>query len=158
MMKVLIIINRIVQHRGLGFLNRQIKTSKSILSAKSKLSSSGTEESSAGQSSRKEAYKINFTKNADPDMTSLKGEFPITYAELVEIFGKPDIGPYADLDKSSCEWALQFEDGTVATIYDYKMGRQTPMSEYKWHIGGHTAEAMVRVRECIVQHRFRMMR
>ena len=101
---------------------------------------------------------MKFTNRANANMTGLKGEFPITYAELVEIFGAPDVGPNADLDKSSCEWALQFEDGTVATIYDWKCGRWTPMNEYSWHIGGHTAEAVVRVHECIIQHRDRLVR
>ena len=101
---------------------------------------------------------MKFTKNANANMTGAKGEFPITYAELVEIFGPPDVGPNADLDKTSCEWALQFEDGTVATIYDWKMGHWTPMFEYEWHIGGHTAEAYERVVECITHHRDRLVR
>ena len=101
---------------------------------------------------------MKFTNNANANMTGLKGEFPITYAELVEIFGAPDVGPNADLDKSSCEWALQFEDGTIATIYDWRCGRWTPMGEYEWHIGGHTAEAVTRVHECIIQHRDRLVR
>ena len=101
---------------------------------------------------------MKFTTDANANMTGLKGEFPITFAELVEIFGAPDVGPNADLDKTSCEWALQFEDGTVATIYDWKCGRWTPIAEYEWHIGGHTAEAVVRVHECIIQHRDRLVR
>ena len=101
---------------------------------------------------------MKFTKNANANMTGLKGEFPITYAELVEIFGAPDVGPNADLDKTSCEWALEFEDGTIATIYDWKVGRWTPMAEYEWHIGGHTAEAVTHVVDCIIQHRDRLVR
>ena len=63
---------------------------------------------------------MKFTTNANMNFSSLKGEFPITYAELVEIFGPPKYGPNADLDKTTCEWALEFEDGTKASIYDYK--------------------------------------
>jgi hypothetical protein len=98
-----------------------------------------------------------FTKGANINMTGLKGEFPITYGELVEIFGTPDRGPNADMDKTSCEWHLKFDDGTIASIYDWKMGR-TPYHEYEWHIGGHTAAAWERVVECIVQHRDKLVR
>jgi hypothetical protein len=30
---------------------------------------------------------------------------------------------------------LEFEDGTVATIYDWKE-YETPTGKYRWHIGG----------------------
>jgi hypothetical protein len=100
---------------------------------------------------------MKFTNRANINMTGLKGEFPITYAELVEIFGAPDYGPNLDMDKTTCEWRLQFEDGTIASIYDYKMGF-TPMAEYEWHIGGHTAEAVTRVHDCIIQHRDKLGR
>jgi len=100
---------------------------------------------------------MKFTNNANTNMTGFKGEFPITYTELVEIFGQPNDGPNADLDKTTCEWRLQFEDGTVATIYDYKVG-YTPMNEYEWHIGGHDAQALVRVHDCIIQHRDKLVK
>ena len=101
---------------------------------------------------------MKFTNNANANMTGLRGEFSITYAELVEIFGPPKYGPNADLDKTSCEWALQFEDGTVATIYDWKVGRWTIMGEYDWHIGGHDDKALTHVVDTIVLHRDRLVR
>ena len=100
---------------------------------------------------------MKFTNNANTNMTGFKGEFPITYTELVEIFGQPNDGPNADLDKTTCEWRLQFEDGTVATIYDYKVG-YTPMNEYEWHIGGHDAEAYTHVVDEIIHHRDRLVK
>lgn len=100
---------------------------------------------------------MKFTIGGNINMTGLKGEFPITYAELVEIFGKPKYGPNADLDKTTCEWALTFEDGTVATIYDYKTNR-TPMGEYEWHIGGHDAKAYTHVVDTIIMHRDKLVR
>jgi hypothetical protein len=100
---------------------------------------------------------MKFTNDANPNMTSLKGEFPITYAELVEIFGTPKHGPNADRDKTTCEWALTFEDGTVATIYDYKTG-WTPQGLYEWHIGGHDADAYTHVVDAIILHRDRLVR
>ena len=95
---------------------------------------------------------MKFTKNANANMTGSKGEVQITFAELVEIFGPPDVGPNADLDKTTCEWALQFEDGTVATIYDWKTSR-TPMNEYAWHIGGYSNDAYDRIMDEITVHR-----
>jgi hypothetical protein len=100
---------------------------------------------------------MKFTNNANANMTSLKGEFPITFAELVEIFGRPKYGPNADLDKTTCEWALTFEDGTVATIYDYKTPF-TPMGEYEWHIGGHDAKAYTHVVDTIILYRDKLVR
>lgn len=100
---------------------------------------------------------MKFTKNANANMTSLKGEFPITYAELVEIFGVPDHGPNDQGDKVTCKWKLEFEDGTVATIYDWKM-YSTPVDEYDWHIGGHSEAAVDRVIDYVTMHRDRLVR
>ena len=91
-------------------------------------------------------------------MSTLRGEFPITYAELVEIFGLPNVGPNADLDKTSCEWMIEFDDGVKASIYDWKCGRWTPMGEYEWHIGGHTQEAYNRVVDIIINHRDKLVK
>ena len=100
---------------------------------------------------------MKFTNDANANMTSLKGEFSITYAELVEIFGKPKYGPNSDLDKTTCEWALTFEDGTIATIYDYKTPC-TPQGDYEWHIGGHDAKAYTYVVDCITQQRDKLVK
>ena len=100
---------------------------------------------------------MKFTNQANTNMTSLKGEFCITYAELVEIFGAPDYGPHATGDKVTCEWDLKFEDDTVATIYDWKMN-DTPMGKYEWHIGGYSQAAVDRVIDSIAMHRDQLVR
>jgi hypothetical protein len=100
---------------------------------------------------------MKFTNDANANMTGLKGEFPITFAELVEIFGRPKYGPNADRDKTTCEWALTFEDGIIATIYDYKTNC-TPMGEYEWHIGGHDVKAYTHVVDTIILHRDRLVK
>ena len=84
--------------------------------------------------------------------TSFKGYVTSNYSELVAIFGKPQYGPNADLDKTTCEWNLEFEDGTVATIYDYKMGR-TPFADHSWHIGGYDDVAVDRIMDCVRNYR-----
>ena len=100
---------------------------------------------------------MKFTNRANANMTSFKGYIATTYAELAEIFGAPDYGPNADLDKVTCEWCLKFEDGTVATIYDWKT-QSTPMNEHCWHIGGHSEAAVDRVTDMVAMHRDRLVR
>ena len=95
---------------------------------------------------------MKFSNDALVNGTHYVGEIPIYYHELIEIFGRPHSGPNADLDKVTCEWRLQFQDGTVATIYDWKTDR-TPMGMYDWHIGGHDDRALSCVWDTITFHR-----
>ena len=76
------------------------------------------------------------------------------YESLVGVFGKPNYGPLAsdDDDKVTCEWILKFQDGTIATIYDWKTYSGTPMGTYGWHIGGFDKGASIRVREALLLH------
>lgn len=74
---------------------------------------------------------MKFTKDTDANGTSLQGYMTAYYHQLVEVFGEPEGGG----DKTTVEWCLEFEDGTVATIYDWKE-YETPMGSYRWHIGG----------------------
>ena len=85
---------------------------------------------------------MKFTNDALVSGTSLKGHIVTTYAELVEKFGEPERGG----DKTTAQWALNFEDGTIATIYDWKYG-ETPMHKTKWNIGGKNSDAVFRVYE-----------
>ena len=100
---------------------------------------------------------MKFTKDANVNMTSLKGEVLTTFSELCEVFGQPDQGPNADMDKVTCEWALKFADGTIATIYDWKTG-STPFGQYEWHIGGHDYTAVERVLFEIEMHRDKLVK
>ena len=89
--------------------------------------------------------------------TSLKGSIDCDYATLVEIFG-PE---HSDGDgyKVDAEWCLQFSNGVVATIYNYKDGKnycgpsglaKTQLTD--WHIGGKSAIAQRTVDEYIEQY------
>ena len=75
------------------------------------------------------------------NFTSLQGRIVTTYDKLVETFGEPNGGPG---DKTNSEWILMFPDGTVATIYDWKLS-QTPKDLYDWHIGGHSKKAVTAI-------------
>jgi len=83
-------------------------------------------------------YKIN-QKTTSADGTSLMGYLPTTYSKLVELFGEPKGG--SSDGKTTCEWCLEFEDGTVVTVYDWKQ-ESTPTSLYNWSVGGYSYRAL----------------
>ena len=91
--------------------------------------------------------------------TSLQGYCPsgTTYAQLVAAFGEPGAN---DGYKVDAQWALGFEDGTVATVYNYKTGRNYLEDEGRavenlvgddWHIGGKSPEAVARIVELLAE-------
>tara|TARA_R100001463_G_scaffold110379_2_gene165125 strand:+ start:120 stop:653 length:534 start_codon:yes stop_codon:yes gene_type:complete len=102
---------------------------------------------------------INATDSADFEMvshwgeidgTSLQGYMDISFDEIEEILGKPNMtgDPY----KVDAEWGIKFSDGTVATIYNYKTGRRYLGNEgldvrdiRDWHIGGRNKSVVERV-------------
>ena len=68
--------------------------------------------------------------------TYLQGHLHVTYDELVAEFGEPT---HVDDGKTQVEWAMKFEDGVVATIYDWKT-YDMPATTH-WHVGGFTKDA-----------------
>jgi hypothetical protein len=89
--------------------------------------------------------------------TSLQGYADADYATLVEVFGKE----HSDGDgyKVDAEWDLQFSNGVVATIYNYKdgvnyCGEDGLLVEdiTDWHIGGKSRLAEQTVNDYIAQH------
>lgn len=90
---------------------------------------------------------MKFEKHPSCSGVSLKGYVRATYLDLVEVFGEPSYGPDDyELDKTTCEWHLRFEDGTLATIYDWKTG-ETPTQLYSWHVGGKSMKAVDLINE-----------
>lgn len=78
--------------------------------------------------------------------TSLMDEVRTTRREIESVFGAPTFEGQSD--KTTTEWWIEFEDGLVATIYDWKRyGMGAPgMDELEdWHIGGRGYEAAGRV-------------
>jgi len=85
--------------------------------------------------------------------TSLQGYVTVNYKTLVSVFGEPFDG---DGYKTDAEWWVQFDDGQVATIYDYKVGKNYngPRGMNKedineWNIGGKSKEMVHRISEII---------
>ena len=92
---------------------------------------------------------LGFEHNEGADGTSLQGYVTTTYAELVARFGEPTL---TNGDKVTAEWVLDFKvvkpgeadedfDYVTATIYDWKE-YETPMGNYRWHIGGKDLDAV----------------
>tara|TARA_Y100001970_G_scaffold270353_1_gene364121 strand:+ start:1740 stop:2120 length:381 start_codon:yes stop_codon:yes gene_type:complete len=84
--------------------------------------------------------------------TSFIGHVKISYEKLVSVFGKEHLGESADA-KILCEWAFEFPDKTVATIYNYKTGKNyDPVDGLDkedidmWHIGGKDEKAFHYIR------------
>jgi hypothetical protein len=81
--------------------------------------------------------------------TSLQSYITTDYAKLKKAFGKPNCG---DEYKIDAEWDIEFSDGTVATVYNWKDGKNylgsngTPKTKITtWHIGGKSQEVVDRV-------------
>lgn len=79
----------------------------------------------------------------------LEGYITTTRRELAAKFGEPDMTGTID-NKVTTEWVLKFEDGTIATIYDWKrydddLGAPELDEVYQWHIGGQSKAAVYAV-------------
>lgn len=81
-----------------------------------------------------------------------------TYDKLEETFGEPRHFAGAYGHKVDVQWTLQFEDGTLATIYNYKDGTNYLGANglhhkhiTNWSVGGHNYTAYTRVRECLIE-------
>jgi len=72
--------------------------------------------------------------------TSKQGTVKASIKDLRQHFGEPSTG----YPKSTFHWQIRFEDGTVATIYDYySSNRYADEDEnVEWSVGGHSKEAI----------------
>ena len=108
---------------------------------------------------------MKFTKTNATSGTHLQGNVGATYSELVEIFGEPTrFEKTNEFDnKVDAEWAIKFEDGTIATIYNYKNGLnylgaegKRLMEIHNWNIGGHSERAAFLVNEEVIDWTHRL--
>ena len=64
----------------------------------------------------------NHVKDIDPSGTSLVGYLEDTsFYRLIEMFGRPGTDNHDDY-KCDAQWDIEFDDGSVATIYNWKNG------------------------------------
>lgn len=89
----------------------------------------------------------------DTNMTSLQGVITATYDQVVAKFGQPTI---ADEYKIDAIWEIEFANGTVATIYNWKNGKNyngpdgmDVQDMTSWHVGGHDYHAFELVLEAL---------
>jgi len=94
-------------------------------------------------------YRVNH-KDDNAGGTSLAGYIDISYDELVEKLGESGTG--FDDYKCDAEWIIGFPDGNVATIYNYKSGKNYNGAEgleleeiRDWHIGGNSKDVVAQV-------------
>ena len=85
--------------------------------------------------------------------TFLRGYIKASYDQLVKTFGEPH-DPDGDNYKTDVEWAFEFADGTVATLYNWKNGKNYLGAEglelndiYEWHVGGFSEKAVAKLLE-----------
>ena len=98
---------------------------------------------------------MKFTLGGEMGCTGLEGYIKVPFSKVVEVLGEPQ---HTDGYKVAFEWNITFEDGTVATIYDYKESNlydddlPTPSElieqEFSdWHIGGTSKKAVELISE-----------
>lgn len=92
----------------------------------------------------------------DPSGTSLQGYIQTTYYELLALFGEPMGG---DGYKVDAEWNVLFDDGAIATIYNWKNGPNYLGTDgldvtdiMEWHVGGHSKDVVDRVTQVLKEN------
>lgn len=83
------------------------------------------------------------------NFSGLQGYIECDFEHLIKSLGEPE---QFDNYKTDAHWSIEFADGEIATIYNYKDGINYLGNEGKitymitlWHVGGHTASAVKRV-------------
>lgn len=86
--------------------------------------------------------------------TWLQGHVYTTYARLVEVLGEPVND--GDGYKTDAQWSLVFPDGVIATVYNWKNGRNYLGADgdavediTEWNVGGTHQEVVDRVNELV---------
>lgn len=100
-----------------------------------------------------EKFKTHNEKQIECCGTHLQGGVRTDYSTLVSKFGQPH---ESDGYKVDAEWDVEFADGKVATIYNYKTGTNylgvdgKPVEEITtWHIGGLSSIVVERILEIL---------
>ena len=85
--------------------------------------------------------------------THLQGYIKADYSKLRAMLGESHS---FDGYKTDWSWDIEFEDGAVATIYNWKNGPNygavgvTPDMIREWHVGGHNGEALENVKKILL--------
>jgi hypothetical protein len=99
----------------------------------------------------REKRNMKFHRTDDILGCSLKGFVRVTYAKLVQTFGEPEYWN----EENPAVWSVEFDDATKATVYVHKPAEcglrpgEIPTKEFRWHVGGLSRDAVVRVAEAL---------
>lgn len=99
------------------------------------------------------------TRTEETAGTWLQGHIVTRRANLEAVFGEPTF--YEGGGKVTVEWGLKFEDGTLATIYDwkrYEKGKPALDEEMTYNVGGLVPEALAKVQEALEASRAKIER
>ena len=99
-------------------------------------------------------YKThNDKKDINVDRTHYVGQINETYDELVKTFGEPI---KRDGYKVDVEWMIENEGGVVATIYNWKNGKnylgvdgEDVENITEWNVGGHTEKSFKLIKDIL---------
>ena len=93
----------------------------------------------------------------DSTGTSGKGGFVCKYEMLVKVLGEPIKESSLDF-KTQAEWNIEYKDGTITTIYDWKQGKGylgdegiEPEDVVEWNVGGnHPTNSMEHLKDFFI--------
>ena len=98
-------------------------------------------------------YKTHNDKEIECCGSSLMGEIDCKYTDILLSFG---LTGDTDGNKVDAEWTILFNDGVIATLYNWKDGKNYNGSLgfdvediYDWHIGGFKKESVDKITEVI---------
>lgn len=98
------------------------------------------------------------THNDLPDLEkknlAYAGQLMLSYEQLIERFGEPKLSGY-DGAKTKAQWVIAFDDGMLATIYDWKEYSKETDEITDWHIGSKMGQGntiMDRVQDLMTTH------
>lgn len=100
-------------------------------------------------------YQTHNETEVNTNMSHLQGYITADYEELVDAFGPPMRYGFDDY-KVDAEWHISFADGSVASIYNWKNGRNYMGTQgmdvqdiREWHVGGFSKITLFRVAEVL---------
>jgi len=95
--------------------------------------------------------KVISVNQTDANGTCLQGYVSTTYDKIVAKYGQPTEG---DGYKIDVEWIIEWEDGLIGTLYNWKNGKNylgkdgTPTKKIEeWNIGGHKKIVAKRIQD-----------
>jgi len=94
-------------------------------------------------------FETHNTAHINPTGTCFRGYLTSDYSNIVRVFGEPT---ECDGYKIDAEWVICFSDGEIATIYNWKDGKNycgdgglDPEDIREWHIGGFSPVVVERI-------------